>query len=99
MKKFLSEKGIYIIILIIVASIVCLPLLSSNLNVYQDDGIQHIARAFGTYESIKDGVLFGNIISSFANGYGYSWNLFYGSFTTFGIIILKIVTGSYIVRL
>lgn len=98
LKKILKEKNIiYILILIVVASIASLPLLSSKLYVYTDDGIQHIARSFGTYEAIKNGVLFGNIIPSFSNGFGYSWNLFYGSFTTIGIIILKIISGSYII--
>lgn len=98
LKKILKEKNIlYILVLIIVASIVSIPLLNSKLDVYVDDGIQHIARSYGTYEAMKNGVLLGNIIPSFSNSFGYSWNLFYGSFTTFGIIIFKIISGSYIV--
>ena len=96
--KILKEKNIiYILILIVVATIAALPLLSSKLDVYTDDGIQHIARSFGTYEAIKNKVCFGNIIPSFSNGFGYSWNLFYGSFTTIGIIIFRIISGSYII--
>ena len=45
---------------------------SKNLNVYFDDGIQHIARAYGTITSIKEQGLFPNIISRFTNGFGYS---------------------------
>lgn len=97
-KKILKEKNIiYILILMVVATIAALPLLSSKLDVYTDDGIQHIARSFGTYEAIKNGVCFGNIIPSFSNGFGYSWNLFYGAFTTIGIIIFRIISGSYII--
>jgi hypothetical protein len=92
-----NENFRCIAILFIITFIVCLPMLMNNLAVYHDDGIQHIARAYGTLEALKSGVLFGNIIPNFANGFGYSWNLFYGSFTTFGIIFFKIITGSYVI--
>lgn len=97
-KKILKEKNIiYILVLIIVATIVSIPLISSKLAVYTDDGIQHIARSYGTYEAIKSGVFLGNIIPSFSNGFGYSWNLFYGAFTSLGIIFFKLISGSYII--
>jgi hypothetical protein len=92
-----NENFRCIAILFIITFIMCLPMLKNNLAVYHDDGIQHIARAYGTFEALKSGVLFGNIIPNFANGFGYSWNLFYGSFTTLGIIFFKIITGSYVV--
>lgn len=86
----------YILMLIIVALIVGSPMIRDNLDVYYDDGIQHISRAFGTYEAIKNGISSGNIIIDFSNGFGYSWNFFYGAFTTYGIILFKIITGTYI---
>ena len=96
-KIFKNENIRCMAILIIISFIMCIPLLKENVAVYHDDGIQHISRAYGTFEAIKSGVLFGNIIPNFANGFGYSWNLFYGAFTTFGIIFFKLITGSYIV--
>ena len=97
-KKIIKEKNvIHVLVLILVSVIVSLPLLSSKLNVYVDDGIQHIARSYGTYEAMKNGVFFGNIIPKFSNGFGYSWNLFYGAFTTIGIMIFRIISGSYII--
>ena len=94
---FKNENFRCVLVLIVIALIMCAPMLKNNLDVYADDGIQHIARAYGTYEAIKDGVFLGNIIPNFSNGFGYSWNLFYGAFTTFGIILFKLITGSYIV--
>ena len=95
--KFIKNKNfINVLILILVAIIICLPMLSKHLLVYHDDGIQHIARSYGTFYAIKNGAFWGNIIPNFANNFGYSWNLFYGSFTTFGIIFFKLITGSYI---
>lgn len=97
-KKILKNENFRCVtLLIIIALIMCVPMLKNNLSVYADDGIQHIARAFGTFEAMKAGVLFGNIIPNFSNSFGYSWNLFYGAFTTIGIIIFKLIAGSYII--
>lgn len=97
MKLLKNKNLVNILILIAVTMIVCLPMLSSHLYIYGDDGIQHIARAYGTFEAIKNGSFFGNVIPSFANNFGYSWNIFYGAITTWGIIICKIFTGSYVI--
>lgn len=94
---FKSENCKCVLVLLVVALIMCIPMLKSNLDVYYDDGIQHIARAFGTFEAMKKGISLGDIIPNFSNNFGYSWNLFYGAFTTIGIIIFKMLTGSYIV--
>lgn len=96
MKLLKNKDFISILILFIVTLVICLPMASSHLHVYYDDGIQHIARAYGTFEAIKNGSFLGNVIPSFANNFGYSWNIFYGSFTTLGIILFKLITGSYI---
>ena len=72
MKLIKNKNFINILILILVASIICLPMLSKHLLVYHDDGIQHIARSYGTFYAIKNGSFLGNIIPSFANNFGYS---------------------------
>ena len=95
-KNILKKRNIIDIILIfIIVSIVCIPLLNNKLYVYMDDGIQHIARAYGTYESIKNGNF--KIIESLSNGFGYSWNLFYGPLTTYGIIIINLFINNFII--
>lgn len=96
-KIFESKKIIDYLILIIIGCILCIPLLKSNLDVYTDDGIQHIARAFGTYTSIKQNGIFPNVISSFCNNFGYSWNLFYGPLSTYGIIFINLICKNFIV--
>ena len=68
-KLLKNRKLIDVIIIILVGVLVGIPLLSKNLDVYIDDGVQHIARAYGTLESIKKDGLFPNIISSFANNF------------------------------
>ena len=95
-KKILSKRNIIdIVLIIIIVSIVCIPLLNNKLNVYSDDGIQHISRAYGTSQSIKNGNF--NIISSFTNNFGYSWNLFYGPINTYAIILLNLIVKNYII--
>ncbi len=96
--KILKNKGLVVgIFFILVSLIIGLPLFNSKLDVYFDDGIQHIARAYGTYNSFKDNILFPNIIASFANGFGYSWNLFYGPLSTYGVILISLVCKNFVV--
>ena len=83
-KIIAKRKLINILVIIFVGLFICVPMLG-NLDVYKDDGIQHIARAYGTKESFKN-TLFPNIITSFTNGFGYSWNLFYGPLTPYAIL-------------
>lgn len=99
MKELIQRKRklIDIIVIVLVASILGAPLLRANVNVYTDDGIQHIARAYGTFLSFKEGNLFPNVISSFTNNFGYSWNLFYGPLSTYGIILLSFITRNFVV--
>jgi len=91
------KKIVDIIIIFWAALIIGIPLFNSKLNVYYDDGIQHIARALGTIESIGENIFFPNIIFSFANNYGYSWNLFYGPLSSYGIIIVNLVLNNLVV--
>lgn len=95
-EKIFNEKIKSYIILLIVTMYLCAPMLMLELDVYIDDGIQHIARAIGTEASIRDGSFFGNVINNFCNGFGYSWNLFYGMLSCMGIIMGKLIMGSYI---
>ena len=52
-KKISKYK--YIGIILLVAIITCIPLLWSNLDVYFDDGIQHIARAYASFLALQNG--------------------------------------------
>lgn len=94
MKNILYKYRFFIII-IITSFIISIPLLWKNLYVYFDDGIQHIARAYSTYLSMKNGEST-NVLSNLTNGFGYSWNLFYGPFSTLLIIFCKLFTTTFI---
>jgi len=82
------------IIILIVAFLLSTPLLNDKINVYCEDGRQHLTRAYHTYQSILQNGS-GNVISSFTNGFGYSWDLFYGPLSSNFIMILGIVLGNF----
>ena len=89
------KKYKYIFIILVVAIIASIPLFRKDLDVYYDDGIQHIARAYATYLSIIDGE-HTEVLSSLTNGFGYSWDLFYGNFSTILVLIGKCITTTFI---
>ena len=89
------KKYKYIFIILVVAIIASIPFFRKDLDVYYDDGIQHIARAYATYLSIIDGE-HTEVLSSLTNGFGYSWDLFYGNFSTILVLIGKCITTTFI---
>ena len=72
-----NKKALSHICIILVSMFLCIPLFSKYMDISRDDGIQHICRLIGTYDTIKEGHMFPVIISGFCNGFGYSWNIFY----------------------
>ena len=91
MKTKIRDYGIILLFTVIML----IPLFNSNFNIYVDDGIQHIARAYATYLSIINGE-HTEVLSSLANGFGYSWDLFYGNFSTIVILLGKCITTTFI---
>lgn len=81
--------------ILIVSIIVCIPLFFKNFDIYGDDGIQHICRLMGTYQSIEEGQTFPVIMSEFCNQFGYSWNIFYSPMTAYIPLIFKVITSSF----
>ena len=96
-KKILQKENTKNILLLCIASVfICLPLLNSKLNIGYDDGIQHIARLMGTYQSLLEGQNFPVIMSKFCNNFGYSWNLFYSPLTAYLPLIFKLIGVSFV---
>ncbi len=91
----MKNKIIDYIIILVFSLIVSIPLASKDLNVYTDDGIQHIARLMGTYQTITEGEFPPVIMSNFCNGFGYSWNIFYSPLTAYIPMIFCIFTNSF----
>ena len=83
------------LIIFIISIIISIPLLNNNFDIYVDDGIQHIARLMGTYQTIAEGKFPPVIMSNFCNGFGYSWNIFYSPITAFIPLIFSLITNSF----
>ena len=83
------------LVLLFISIILVISLMNSNFDLYKDDGIQHVARLMGVYQSIEEGQLFPVIMSNFCNGFGYSWNLFYSPFTAYVPLLFHLFTDSF----
>ena len=94
--KLLIKNHIQYIFILIASVIICIPLLSKNLDIYRDDGIQHVCRLIGTYESLNTADFLPMIMSNFCNNFGYSWNIFYSPFTAYVPLIFKIFNLSFV---
>lgn len=101
MKKYIkfilnNKKLLSYLIILFVSVFICIPLFSKYMDISRDDGIQHICRLIGTFDSLKEGNIFPMIMSNFCNGFGYSWNIFYSPLTAFLPLIFKIFSASFV---
>lgn len=78
----------------VIALFLSIPIFHQNNDIYFDDGSQHLMRAYHTYQSMIQNKS-GNVISNFTNGFGYSWNLFYGPLSAWLIMTLGILVTSF----
>lgn len=96
-KEIFKKQNVKEILILFIATIfICIPLLSNKLNIMYDDGIQHVSRLIGTYQSIQEGQTFPVIMSKFCNNFGYSWNLFYSPLTAYLPLIFKLIGASFV---
>lgn len=95
--RYCKEKELINYILIIIASIIIsIPLANKNLNIYRDDGIQHICRIIGTEQTLADKQFLPMIMSNLCNNFGYSWNIFYSPLTAYMSVVFRIFNFSYV---
>ncbi|MCI8309949.1 MAG: hypothetical protein HFJ45_07260 [Clostridia bacterium] len=62
------KKSKFILIIFISALVISIPLFWKNLDVYADDGIQHLIRGFLTSEAVKSGEST-TVLSKLSNGF------------------------------
>lgn len=95
-KKILKEpQTINYLIIILIGILILLPLFNVGA-IIAHDAVYHISKAIGTVLAIKEGQILPYVTQNFANGFGYSWNLFYPPLTTYFIIFFRIFTNSYV---
>lgn len=94
MKEHIEENYKCYLIILFIAIIVTSGLLINGLPSGHDVDA-HMARAVGTGEALSEGQFPPLITSNFANGFGYSWNIFYPPLATYLMTILKIFLSTY----
>ncbi len=94
MKQYFKEHGKNYLIIIFIAIIITSGLLIEGLP-NGHDADSHLARAVGTGEALSEGQFPALITSNYANGFGYSWNIFYPPLVTYLEVILKIFVFTY----
>ena len=94
MREYLKEHKKYYLIIIFIAIIITSGLLIEGLP-NGHDADSHLARAVGTGEALSEGQFPALVTSNYANGFGYSWNIFYPPLVTYLEVILKIFVFTY----
>jgi len=84
------------IVIIVAALIVCYPSLHLGVG-YGDDLIFHIYRYHSVIDGLKDHQLLPQLDPWAVNGFGHSWNLFYGPLSAYLVTALRFVTPSWAV--
>jgi len=96
LKNLTEKKWFCYGLILFVSGLICIPLFSSQINLFQDDGVQHICRFIGTEKSWIENPIFPVIMSDFCNEFGYSWNLFYSIFTAYVPLLFRFFGASYL---
>lgn len=94
MKEHIEENYKCYLIILFIAIIVTSGLLINGLPAGHDVDA-HMARAVGTGEALSEGQFPALVTSNFANGFGYSWNIFYPPLAPYLMTILKIFLSTY----
>lgn len=89
-----NRRYVDIVAILIVSFLLLIPSFNPKHDIYLDDGSQHLMRAYYTYQSILQNGS-GNVIPHFTNGFGYSWNLFYGPLSSYLIMIMGVIFGTF----
>ena len=86
------------VILVMVALVLCIPLLNSSFYLYNNDGLTTISKAYESLKAIeKNGFFSQNVLISLGNNFGYSWSLFSGNLPTGIIAVIAHLIGNLVV--
>lgn len=98
-KEILNKKNnSYYLIIFLISLFLSYPLFRKGF-FFGHDGANHVYRILTTADELSMGNYLPLISSKLCNGFGYSWNIFYGPLTVYVPILLKFITPSYIAAL
>lgn len=92
LKKWTINSGGYIFLIAIVAALVCKVTLFKSGVLIVNDVDFHYARAMSTIHALMDHQIVPQLDPTAVNGFGYSWNQFYGPLPTYFIAAVFFVT-------
>lgn len=95
MKEYIKKYYKYYLIIILIAIIVTSGLLVNGLPKAHDLNA-HMARAVGTATALKEGQIPPLVVSNYANGLGYAWNMFYPPLAPYIMTVLRLFVFSYV---
>lgn len=95
-KKYVKEYYKFYLLIIIIAIIVCSGLLVKGGIPNGHDLHAHMARAVGMSKELSEGQIPPLVVSNFANGFGYAWNLFYPPLAPYIMAIIQIFVFNYV---
>ena len=81
-------------LIILIGLIICLPLIQNSI-VPGHDIAFHVAKDHGFINSLKDGQIIPEVDPTILNGFGYSFNMFYGPLSTYIIGLAKVITHNW----
>lgn len=94
-KKIISKDVTkYYFIIAVISFMICTPLLIGYSQGH--DMVYHVSKTVGTEVAVKEGQMIPLISSNFVKGFGYSWNLFYPPLSNYVMMLIKLITHSYI---
>lgn len=94
-KEYIKKYCKYYLLIICIAIIVSSGLIVNGMP-NGHDLHAHIARGVGMSKEISEGQFPPLVVSNFANGFGYSWNLFYPPLEPYLLAIIQIFTFTYV---
>ena len=91
MKKYIKNYAFIIILALILTSALLVDGIPSG-----HDINAHLARTVGMSKEISEGQFPPLVVSNYANGFGYSWNLFYPPLAPYLMAVFQLFVGSYV---
>ena len=94
MKEYMKKYIKYYLVIIFVTILLTSALFIFGLPNSHDINA-NMARAIGTLTALKEGQIEPLIVSNYANGFGYAWNLFYPPLAPYVMTVLRLFLCSY----
>lgn len=91
---YLGVKNLHYYLILVISLLVSAPLFASGLY-HAHDIYHHVFRIVATIDALKDAQIIPLIGTKLANGFGYSWNIFYPPLSALIPAVFKVLFPTY----